>query len=352
MSPLLRRSFLFLINGYLLLLGLSCASVKPQGVYTEFTPPPAPDYANSAHWAALPEKRDSADRTPAPHLDDLQNQALVDVFFLHPTTYTGKRGEKLWNAPIDHIPLNKKTDAGSILNQASIFNGAGRVYAPRYRQAHLNAYYTKDKASARQAFALAYQDVKAAFEYYLENYNDGRPIIIAAHSQGTTHAKQILQEYFDGKALQEQLVVAYLVGMPIAKDDFPNIKVCESPEEFTCFCTWRTWQKKHTPKKHQSNNNIVVTNPLIWTTETSYAAKDLNEGAVLRKFERSYYPKLADAQVHNGLLWVTKPRFPGSFFVWFKNYHIADFNLYYTNVRINAQERTAAYLKKKATPQE
>ena len=33
---------------------------------------------------------------------------------------------------------------------------------------------------------------KAAFQYYLEHYNNGRPFIIASHSQGTYHAKRLI----------------------------------------------------------------------------------------------------------------------------------------------------------------
>ena len=40
---------------------------------------------------------------------------------------------------------------------------------------------------------------------------------------------------FDGKELQENLVAAYLIGMPIQKDTFQNIKVCETPKETNCF---------------------------------------------------------------------------------------------------------------------
>ena len=58
-----------------------------------------------------------------------------------------------------------------------------------------------------------------------------RPIIIASHSQGTTHAARLLKEFFDGKDLQYDLVAAYLVGMPVPKDYFKNIKVCETPTE-------------------------------------------------------------------------------------------------------------------------
>jgi len=325
----------------------SCATVKPKGEVFTYDHPSKPDYANRDNWAALPDKEDLADVTPHPDLKDMQSKAMVDVFFLHPTTYTGGKGENQWNGPVNDKGLNQKTEAGSIKNQASIFNGVGRVYAPFYRQAHLNAYFNKDTVKAKAAFELAYQDVITAFQYYLDNYNQGRPIIIAAHSQGTTHGKVLLKEFFDDKALQNQLVAAYLVGIPVEKDYFSNIKVCETPEELNCFCTWRTWKKKHFPKDHQVNNNIAVTNPLLWTTAETLAPKELNEGSVLRKFEKSFYPKITDAQVKDGVLWITKPKFPGSFLVWFKNYHIADYNLYYVNVRKNAQLRAKLYLEEK-----
>jgi len=329
-----------------LIIIFSCASVKPKGAAVTPQDFIKTDYADPANWAAMPERKDSADLTPNQDLQDLQSTAVVDVFFLHPTTYTGGKGEDQWNAPVNNEKLNVKTDGGSIKNQASIFNGAGRVYAPRYQQAHLNCYFTKDTVNAKRAFQLAYLDVKAAFEYYLSHYNNGRPIIIAAHSQGTNHGERLLKEFFDGQALQEQLVAAYLVGMPIETNTFENIKACETPADINCFCSWRTWKKKHFPKYHKKDNDIIVTNPLLWTTTEVYADKSLNEGSVLQKFERSFYPGITDAQVENGVLWITKPKFPGSFLVWFKNFHIADYNLFYVNVRKNAQLRSQMYLEK------
>ncbi len=41
------------------------------------------------------------------------------------------------------------------------------------------------------AFDLAYEDLKTAFENYLKHYNKGRPIIIASHSQGSLHALRL-----------------------------------------------------------------------------------------------------------------------------------------------------------------
>ena len=219
----------------------SCSSVRPAGSFSVSKEPALPDYSDMYYWAAHPDKKDKADRTPEKHLVNNQQKAKVDVFFLHPTTYTGSRGQDQWNAPVNDRKLNKKTDKTAILHQASIFNGSGRVYAPRYRQAHLHAYFTSKKDAADKAFDLAYRDVKAAFEYYLENNNNGRPVIIASHSQGTAHAGRILKEFFDGKPMQKQLVAAYLVGLPVPADYFEYIKACETPEQTGCFCSWRIW---------------------------------------------------------------------------------------------------------------
>lgn len=303
----------------------------------------APDYGDLSNWAASPFKIDPSDRKP----DDFSTDSLllqsVDIFFIHPTTYIGKRGQNKWNASIDDTELNNRTDNSSILYQASIFNASGRVFAPRYRQAHLHAYYTKDKVSAKKALDLAYEDVSKSFEYYLEHHNNGRGIIIASHSQGTTHAARLIQEYFDGEPLSSKLIAGYLVGLPVPVDAFTDIKPCEQPEDIHCICSWRTWQTGHEPKK-KHDREILVTNPLSWHTDEKYIPKTLNAGGVVTNFDGGLMPELTDAKVHNEVLWATKPTFKGSIFITFKNYHRGDLNLYYGNIRENAILRARSYI--------
>ncbi len=50
-----------------------------------------------------------------------------------------------------------------------------------------------------------------------------------------------------------------------------------------------------------------------------------------------------DAQVKGGVLWVSKPKFRGSWLYTNPNYHIGDINLYYIDIRNNACERVSAY---------
>jgi hypothetical protein len=311
-----------------------------------------PDYSDLQYWAAHPWKWDPSDSIPAP-LKNEKRDSLVDVFFLHPTMYTNKMGNGKMNAEIDDDYLNAKTDYSTILYQASVFNQHARVFAPRYREAHINAYLFKDSLASLNAFNLAYEDVKTAFEFYLKHYNNGRPIIIASHSQGSTHAIRLLKEYFsaesggENKSLAKQLVVAYIVGMGIPKEYFSILKICEEPQQTGCFCGWRTLRKGYLPAYiKKSDANSFVTNPLTWKTNEEYASQIMNAGSVLYKFNK-VYKGTTDAQINNNVLWVKKPKFPWSFLYFSKNYHAGDINLYYINLRKNAELRIENYFQTK-----
>lgn len=322
---------------------LSCKTYKPNYILNDNKVLPM-DYNNMDNWAAHPNKIDESDLTPEGDTLSYKDKS-ADVFFIHPTTYTGEKNQDQWNGDIQDRKLNKKTDEGTIRFQASAFNYAGRVFAPRYRQAHLHAYFTKDKDSASKAFELAYEDVKAAFEYYLTFENKGRPIVIASHSQGTNHAERLLQDFFTGKPLRNQLVAAYLLGMPVRKNQYSDILPCKDSSDTVCFISWRTFKKGHYLPARISSDDIAVTNPLTWTTDDTYAPKSLNKGTLLFDFNK-VYPTLVDAQVSKDILWATKPKFRGSILLRTKNYHVADINFYYFNIRENAKHRVDVFMLK------
>lgn len=304
-----------------------------------------PAYENLEYWAAHPWKWDPSDSVPEPLRYELRD-SMADVFFLHPTSYTRKRF-KGTNAPIDDPYFNAKTDYTSILYQASAFNQQSRVFAPRYRQGHLRNFFIKDKAASAAAFELAYADIRAAFLYYMEHWNNGRPIILAAHSQGSYLGERLLKEFFEDKPLQKQLVAAYMIGWPVPQNYFSSLKMCEDSVQTGCICSWRTFRKGFVPFYLKGiQDSSFVTNPLTWTTGNEYAPRSLNKGSILFDFNK-IYAGTSDAQVTGGLLYTKRPKFPGSFIYFTRNYHIADINLYYLNIRDNLRQRIAAYLLKK-----
>jgi hypothetical protein len=270
---------------------------------------------------------------------------MVDVFFLHPTTYTSRKRFREWNVRIDDPYHNAKTDYATLLYQTSAFNQHARVFAPRYREAHIKTFFQKDSILQAHTLGLAYEDIKNAFEYYLQNWNNNRPIIIAAHSQGALHAERLLKEYFEDKPLNKQLVTAYILGWPVPKDYFGSLKMCLDSLETNCICSWRTFRRGFMPKYiRRETTGSFVTNPLNWKTDESYATKSENKGSVI-KFNK-IYNQTTDARIHQSVLWVRRPRFPWSFMYLTRNYHIGDINLFYINIRENVEQRIDSYFKK------
>ena len=305
-----------------------------------------PDYSNLEFWAAHPFKRDPSDSISS-GIHDAYKDSVVDVFFLHPTTFTDPKRVEEINASLADDTLNTKTDYSSILYQASVFNADARVFAPRYRQAHIQMYFYSDTVKARQAFELAYSDVRNAFIYYLEHYNNGRPIIIASHSQGTTHAKRLMAEFFDGQTLKNRLVVAYLLGIYVDKNQFQTIPLCTDSLMTGCYVSWRTFRRDYEGPDYIAlePNTAAVVNPLTWTIDSSIAPKSLNKGALLYKYNK-VFTHTNDAQIKGNILWISRPKFPGGVLYKSKNYHVGDINIFYLNIREDVRRRIGLFWKK------
>lgn len=302
-----------------------------------------PDYSNLKFWAAHPWKKDPSDSIPKP-LRKEPIDTSVDVFFLHPTTLTADSlAGVVWNASLFDAKLNAKTDYTSILYQASVFNGSSRIFAPRYRQAHIYSFYSKDTLLAKNALALAYKDIEEAFAYYLEHYNKGRPIIIAAHSQGTLHAGMLLKKYFDHTSLQQKLVAAYIVGLGVPETYFQLLQPCNTPTETGCINAWRTFRTSFIPDyiKEEKEKTIVV-NPLSWTTTDTLVSRKKNNGSLLYNFNKRYR-HTNGAKIEQNVLWTNRPKFLFGIFLKTRNYHAGDYNLFYYSIRKNVKVRIESY---------
>lgn len=128
-----------------------------------------PDYNNLLNWAASPFKHDNSDSIPAFLKNEIRD-TRADVFFIHPTSFFAKGDSAAWNADMNDTVVNHETDFRSILYQATVFNGSCRIFAPRYRQANMKAFYVFETPLAQTAFDLAYSDVRKAFLYFLKNF--------------------------------------------------------------------------------------------------------------------------------------------------------------------------------------
>lgn len=338
-------------------------AARPDVPLEEFVPPAAPAYSDSSAWAALPARADAADIAPAGALPLDEAERAADVFYIHPTTMlTGDGG---WNADIGNEAVNAITDSGPLANQASVFNGCCRIYAPRYRQAAFQAFLQGGEAEV-QTVTLAYEDVRAAFRHYVEEFNNGRPFLLAAHSQGARYALWLLEDEIEGSALQAQFVAAYVVGYAIPEDwleaRVPQIPVCSTPSQTGCVLTWSSYLEGGSPVRSEtvrhrygdefiSNNGkaLACTNPLTWTADGEAAPASLNMGGWMAGDGEEVLPVdpgLVGARCDNGALFIS-PR-PGERYreriLPGRNYHVYDYQLFYMNIWENAIQRTEEFL--------
>ena len=325
--------------------------------------PPAPNYADNAAWAALPGHPSGADAVPAGVPRPGNTPHRVDAFFIHPTTFLALTQP---NAAYDQGGLSgAAVDRGTLRFQASAFNACCDIYAPQYRQASIAA-FIGDRMAHRAAIELAYRDVQAAFDWYIAHANHGRPFILASHSQGSLHALRLLQERIIGTKLQQQLVAAYIVGeaVPVSIET-SGLPLCRGGSQTGCVVAWNTvrdqaggetwrtgalaWQNGDYAKI--AGRPIVCVNPLNWILDgTADAAANLGAVPGTRGEDiPAPIAGLTGARCVNGLLEVAIPEDKSSGFngplTGLGSYHIYDYNLFYMNIRANALERVAHFLK-------
>ena len=323
----------------LLVFLLSCKTTYETQNFKLENSPETPDYNLSSSWAVLPSKYSPEFQNYASNaLDTLQ----ADVFYVYPTLNLDKEDLR-WNVPIDDVIQNKKVLEKAVLMQASALAISGKVYTPFYRQAHIRSYKMFNNGG-KEALELAYQDVKKSFEVYLKKYNNGRPIIILSHSQGSTHASRLIADFFDGKELQKKLVAAYIPGMRIQPDQFNSIQPMTKPDQIGGFVSWNTFKKGHYPKLDKNwYDGGVTSNPVTWDN-SKFTTLDQHKGFLYTN--NKIYEKALKVEITDGLVWSSNPKFSMRLFMsLIKNYHSGDINLFWQDIRENSLLRLKTYLK-------
>jgi hypothetical protein len=372
---MLRRAIRTAVLGAALISLTGCGIVKslaeslkhPARPFDVKIAPPAPDYAKADAWMAFPGRggpRGGMERSTTPGVTPIvEADAPADVFFIHPTTYLKN---DVWNARYDASNREAPYNAPVLLAQISVFNGCCRAFAPQYRQASL---YALDHS--RAADELAYSDVARAFRWYIAHENNGRPFIIASHSQGSMHALRLLQDEILGTPLQKQLVAAYVVGA-YAPEDFGTLglPVCASGRQTGCIVSWNTSQAGKTGAFMLIHNKTywwrggwktggpaaICINPLTWTA-TNSAPASANAGSL--GFPHPPFPTgavtlpaltahLTGAVCKDRLLYVDIDRsapkgYHDSLSLLYGSYHVGDYGIFYSAVRTNAGDRVSAW---------
>jgi hypothetical protein len=242
-----------------LVLALLLAACAASGAFAAPAAQPAPnDYTDPANWLCRPGRADAcaadqtatvvnADGSESKEVWSADPNAPIDCFYVYPTVST----EPTPNSDMIPGPGEK----GVVVHQVARLASKCRIYAPMYRQvtlAALRAYMAGKPVAASRA--LAYDDVRDAWNEYLAHDNHGRGVVLIGHSQGTRVLIQLVKEEIDGKPIQKRIVSVILGGtvlqVPVGKDvggDFKSIPLCRSTAQVGCVIAFASFRANVPP---------------------------------------------------------------------------------------------------------
>ena len=202
----------------------------------------------------------------------------------------------------------------------------------------------------------AYADVRDAFLYYMDNYNEGRPIVLAGFSQGADMCLRLMKDLFDDEALTDQLVACYAIGWRITEEDvaeYPQLKMAAGESDNRChrFLQQRSGGYHRFPCDPGRNKDLAI-NPLNWKTDSTPADKSLNLGACFTDYSgeiTSEIPELTGAYIDEtrGALKVpdvSPEDYPAGLSIFTDGvYHLYDYQFFYRNLQDNVQTRILTF---------
>ena len=329
----------------------------PKGHFEAARAGGGPDYSRDSSWVARPGlPNDPSHWLPDGFTGSTSGRAAV--FYIHPTTYLER---DRWNAPLDAGGDTEFRTRLFVQSQASAFNAAGQVWAPRYRQAAFGAFLLKSE-DAQKALDLAYQDVSAAFDRFVKE-SGRRPILLAGHSQGALQLERLLKDKIAGKPIARRVVAAYVVGWPVsaaADEPMLGLSPCGKDDQTGCILSWLTFGDPANPElvlhsyEHSSGfagtqrrrEDLLCVNP-ISGTQNGVARSEENPGTLVPSADllsAKVAPGQIGAHCDKGLLILDGAIPPlGPYVLPGNNYHVYDYALFWGAIRRDAERRLAAW---------
>lgn len=278
----------------------------------------------------------------------------ADLFLICPTVDMGADGN--FNMSMDNEKM-KSNFVGALNMERGIYEDSAIMYAPYYRQITFPV-YSMTEEEMKPYLEIAYQDVAAALEYYFENCNNGRPVILAGFSQGSQLLLMLMEEYFDDTKYSDLLVAAYCIGWRVTQEDltkYPHLSMAQGEDDTGVIISFNSEAEGVedsliVPK----GTKTIGINPLNWKTDSTPADRSLNAGACFTKYSGEIKQETAQLtgaylDEERGTLRVTdvKPEdysnslFPDGV------YHLNDYQFFYRNLQKNVAARTQKFLAQK-----
>jgi len=328
----------------------------PKGHFEAKAAGDGPDYGRLDSWIARPGIGEDPSRWLPDGLTATDAARPAATFFIHPTTYLER---DRWNGPLDDRQSQDRA-ALFVRSQASAFNGLSDIWAPKYRQAAFGAFLLNSD-DANRALDLAYSDVSRAFDAFLKVQPAGKPLILAAHSQGSLLLLRLLEDHKE--ALNGRVVAAYLAGWPVGiQSDLPatGMQPCIRPEQAGCVLSWQSFAEPANSSlvtgawigtlgltgAKRTRDDMLCVNPVSGTLDGRSLPRD-NPATLIPSTDlasATFASGQVGARCEKGILLIDGaiPAM-GPYVLPGNNYHVYDYALFWGAVRRDAERRLAAW---------
>lgn len=285
----------------------------------------------------------------------------VDVFYLYPTAYYNGPGEPAI-CPVTHRAMRQRARE-NVINKGSAFKTVGNYFVPYYRQISLEYLVEQKKNDIREFITGPVTDVIQAFTYYMENFNNGRPFILAGHSQGSILISILLATSFkEHPEYNQSMVAAYIIGYGITQQYLtcnPHLRFACGESDYRVIISYNTEAPGIIVENITVPHGTIAINPISWKRDETVASSRLSLGSrIVKKDEngqlidvvdRFHY---ADARIdmNRGVVICSTANTEDFRIVGGEKYfppgilHNGDYSLYYYDLRKNAQKRVCAFL--------
>jgi hypothetical protein len=285
----------------------------------------------------------------------------VDVFYLYPTAWQKEDKKESNICKIDNEMMRNNAKI-AFSNQASVFETMANIYSPYYRQVDAKYFLNLSKEEQNKILAgISKRDVFEAFEYYINNYNNGRPFILAGHSQGSNQLLFLLSDYMkENPEIYKRMIAAYIIGYSVTEEfmtENSHLKFAEGEDDIGVIISYNTEMEGVIDNPVVLPKALVI-NPINWSREEKYAKAKENLGSLLMDKKnltdiyknKEIVKNYADAKIDKdrGVLICSSvdiDKYAKGDEIFKKGIlHRYDYPLYYMNLRENAINRTQKYL--------
>lgn len=305
------------------LTGIACLLLALVSCEKDSSAPASPtiDYSDNRCW--FENKQDATGKD-------------VDLFYVVPTCiwdYTDSLGQTRHHMDIFNTEQRALTDP-SIQLAKSVLADSCNFFSPYYRQISMDSWLTLDTALIEERFKLAYQDVADAFHYYMEHDNQGKPFILAGHSQGAKAVIELLKREMTPD-ISRKLIATYAIGYTVTPEELAGYSTLRPAQDSIDTGVLIGFNSVTCPDAVSPlfRDNVVCINPVNWRTDATPAyqgftvAQDttIHTLIVTGIDEEQYFIPSVAALLPKG------------------NLHVQEFNLYNEDLRKNVLQRIRAF---------